>query len=342
MPEDFTIKATNSNGIPVTNPQDTRSEEGYLKNLIITGTIDVLGTGQVVGYGSTFDAFGNPINQSFNLSRHGLYFVNNNSLLDRDALLIGDIKTTQVDFNGFTQYYYDPINDIGYEMSLRFQYNGGFTPPSMILRSRDNTGQVTLVEFRGPGSTDPDSLNYGFVKFFRDLIANNKIFCLSTTNSTSKDTGSIITEGGIGVEKDIYVGGKATIASTTEATSKDTGALIVEGGVGIEKNLYLGGQINAPIVTTTHITDVDSPYTVLPTDTHIAVDNNTNPVTINLPTGTNGRKITIFDYVGGANSGTITINRASTNTINGATSTTLTTAYKSVTLLFYNGNWTII
>ena len=134
----------------------------------------------------------------------------------------------------------------------------------------------------------------------------------------------------------------ALFASTTDSTSKDTGSIITEGGIGIEKNAYIGGSLNAPKVTITPITDSDSPYTVLATDTHIAVDNGASAVTINLPTGTLGRKITIFDTTGTASLGTITINRASTNTINGATSTTLTTNHQSVTLLFNAGNWTII
>ena len=138
------------------------------------------------------------------------------------------------------------------------------------------------------------------------------------------------------------------VQSTTDSTSKDTGSIITEGGIGIEKSAYIGGDIgvigtaNLPRVTITAITDANSPYTVLATDTHIAVDNGGNAVTVNLPTGTAGRMVTIFDTTGTANVGTITINRASTNTINGATSTTLTTAHQSVTLLFNSGNWTKI
>jgi hypothetical protein len=45
--------------------------------------------------------------------------------------------------------------------------------------------------------------------------------------------------------------GKIHIDETTGATSKDTGALVVEGGVGIEENLYVGGNL---IVTGTNNT----------------------------------------------------------------------------------------
>jgi hypothetical protein len=102
------------------------------------------------------------------------------------------------------------------------------------------------------------------------------------------------------------------------------------------------GAVNTPLVSVTAISDADSPYAVLASDEYIGVDNGANAVTVNLPAGTAGRKITIYDYAGTASLGTITINRAGSNTINGGTSTTLTTNYQSVTLLFTGGNWTII
>ena len=41
-----------------------------------------------------------------------------------------------------------------------------------------------------------------------------------------------------------FTGADIRINIPTESNDKDTGALIVEGGVGIEKNLYVGGSIN--------------------------------------------------------------------------------------------------
>lgn len=75
----------------------------------------------------------------------------------------------------------------------------------------------------------------------------------STEQSFDKDSGAVVIEGGVGVEKNLNVGGilavtglstftdAVKISSTTESTDKDTGALIVEGGVGVEKNLSVGG-----------------------------------------------------------------------------------------------------
>jgi hypothetical protein len=75
-------------------------------------------------------------------------------------------------------------------------------------------------------------------------IFNSTLNLNDTTNSISKDTGALIIEGGIGIEKDVYIGGSLNIESITNSISKDTGALIIEGGVGIEKDINIGGNAN--------------------------------------------------------------------------------------------------
>lgn len=84
------------------------------------------------------------------------------------------------------------------------------------------------------------------------LGAVGSVITLSdTTDSTDKDTGSIITEGGIGVEKAIVTGTSITagttlqVNSTTDSTTKDTGAIITEGGIGVEKAIVTGTSITA-------------------------------------------------------------------------------------------------
>ena len=76
----------------------------------------------------------------------------------------------------------------------------------------------------------------------------------NTAQSNTKDDGSVIVEGGIGIEKNVNIGGNTeidgtlgvdgvtTLKNTTESTTKDNGALVVEGGVGIEKNVNIGGN----------------------------------------------------------------------------------------------------
>ena len=76
----------------------------------------------------------------------------------------------------------------------------------------------------------------------------------NTAQSNSKDDGSVIVEGGVGIEKNVNIGGNTeidgtlgvdgvtTLKNTTESTTKDNGSLIVEGGAGIEKNVNIGGN----------------------------------------------------------------------------------------------------
>lgn len=72
--------------------------------------------------------------------------------------------------------------------------------------------------------------------------------------STTKDNGSLVVEGGVGIEKNVNIGGNTeldgtlgvdgvtTLRNTAESTTKDNGSLVVEGGVGIEKNVNIGGN----------------------------------------------------------------------------------------------------
>jgi hypothetical protein len=64
-----------------------------------------------------------------------------------------------------------------------------------------------------------------------------------TTDSTTKDTGCLVVEGGIGVEKQVCVGTNLLVLGTTDSTTKDTGCVIVEGGIGVEKTLVTGGKV---------------------------------------------------------------------------------------------------
>lgn len=98
-----------------------------------------------------------------------------------------------------------------------------------------------------------------------------------TTQSTDKDTGALIVEGGVGIEKNINVGGTIKNADTTQSTSKDTGAIVTEGGLGVEKDVYVGGNVvitgNATVngsITTINSTTLDV------TDSNITVNKGGN------------------------------------------------------------------
>jgi hypothetical protein len=59
---------------------------------------------------------------------------------------------------------------------------------------------------------------------------NDAVYVNDATQSTSKDTGSIITEGGVGIEKDLYVGGPVNLATS--------GGITTTGG-----DLYVNGDL---------------------------------------------------------------------------------------------------
>jgi hypothetical protein len=78
----------------------------------------------------------------------------------------------------------------------------------------------------------------------------------NTTQSTTKDNGAVIVEGGVGIEKNTNIGGNtevdgtlgvdgvSTFKNTTGSTSKDNGAVVVEGGLGVEENVNVGGNVD--------------------------------------------------------------------------------------------------
>ena len=91
---------------------------------------------------------------------------------------------------------------------------------SNSVLTNDGNGNLTW----GSGSANPI---FSGISTFSD-----------TTQSTSKDTGAVIVEGGIGIEKNAYVGGLLAVTGVATVTSD----LTVGGATTIAGNLYVGGQ----------------------------------------------------------------------------------------------------
>lgn len=82
---------------------------------------------------------------------------------------------------------------------------------------------------------------------------------LSTTNSTSTDSGALVVAGGVGIGGDLWLGGslyfqeaagsftaqRIRVTGTDSSYSTTTGALTVVGGVGIGENVNIGGLTSA-------------------------------------------------------------------------------------------------
>jgi hypothetical protein len=59
-----------------------------------------------------------------------------------------------------------------------------------------------------------------------------------TTESNNKDSGALVSLGGLGVAKNAFIGGTASVTSTQVSISSSSGALVVTGGVGIGGTLF--------------------------------------------------------------------------------------------------------
>jgi len=111
--------------------------------------------------------------------------------------------------------------------------------------------KTILSEFDGPVNFDKEvkvndktTVN-GIVKI------NNTVEITNTTDSTDKDTGSLITEGGVGIEKNLNVGGGLHVTGPSTfvgvvTTSNDLfvgGGVSVVGVVTIANDIVLGGNL---------------------------------------------------------------------------------------------------
>ena len=129
-----------------------------------------------------------------------------------------------------------------------------------------NSGTV-LSQFDGPVTFNGETKFNNVLKLNDNLSVSGHIEITNTTDSTSKDTGALIVDGGVGIEKNLYVGAGASISddlyvagnaeivgvTTTHDLVKlqstqgntlgdvDTGALQIDGGAGIAENLTVGG-----------------------------------------------------------------------------------------------------
>ena len=84
----------------------------------------------------------------------------------------------------------------------------------------------------------------------------------NTTDSSTKDNGALVLEGGLGVElatnigSNLRVGGIGTfigalnVDDTSPSSSSSTGALVVDGGAGIARDLYVGAGLSVTGITT--------------------------------------------------------------------------------------------
>ena len=244
---------TTSAGINVTG---TTTDDGA------THDGDVTFKGNTTNYDALWDKSENSFivkdNAQFRVGSGGdvkIYHDGSNTYIEPSSNGVGDLivgsATTDI-----AKFVYDGGVSLYYQDVLKFDTIGaGVTVYGTAVLPQINTVGVATFDnvrigYDNDGTIDTSSGNLILDSNAGTVQVDDILFVNSTTQSDNKDSGSIYTQGGVGVEKNLNVGGSVGIASTAESTSKDTGALIVEGGVGIEKNLNVGGSVKVTGIAT--------------------------------------------------------------------------------------------
>jgi len=105
-----------------------------------------------------------------------------------------------------------------------------------VIQQPIDVGIITATSGDFSGIVTTSSLSSGSV-----VASSVNVSSASTIGNTV--VGGATTE--LVVSGNSLVTGISSISDTTQSTTKDTGALVVEGGVGVEKRLNVGGIISS-------------------------------------------------------------------------------------------------
>ena len=105
--------------------------------------------------------------------------------------------------------------------------------------------KTILSEFDGPVNFDKEVKVNDKTTVNGVVKINNTVEITNTTDSTDKDTGSLITEGGVGIEKNLNVGGglHVTGPSTFVGVVTTSSDLFVGGGIDVVGIVTIAGDI---------------------------------------------------------------------------------------------------
>ena len=157
-------------------------------------------------------------------------------------------------------------------------YTRGDTPSeftSLIITDTSpsfNSNEGSLIVKGGVGISGDLNVN-------SDIVANDGITIMGTSNSSSCTSGALVVAGGVGICKDLFIDGIITVNNPTESTTPSNGSLVVRGGVGISGDLNVAGSINANF---THSVSNISSNTTLSSEYIINVVS-TFDITLDLP-----------------------------------------------------------
>lgn len=134
-----------------------------------------------------------------------------------------------------------------------------------FLKNLDVSSQDTNILI-GDNSSESFAIVEGVTPYmtFDTTNSSERIICAkplvntNTTQSTNKDTGCLILEGGIGIEKNANVGGSLSVNSTTQSSSISSGSIVTSGGLGVAKNAYFGGSLVEKYTSYTGLVDAQT------------------------------------------------------------------------------------
>jgi hypothetical protein len=198
-------------------------------NLTVTGNLTVNGTTTTVN--STVSTIVDPI-------------IELGGTVDGGPSVADDNKDRGVKFN-----WYDgsaKVGFFGYDDSTGYFT---FVPDATITGEvvSGAAGDIAAATFRGNVISDTITVSDGLLAIGDVTLTPNsgKVLNIAPADVGTVDNVNIgsVTSGS-GAFTTLSASGATTITNTTDSTDKDTGALVVEGGVGIEKNLSVGGDLD--------------------------------------------------------------------------------------------------
>lgn len=172
---------------------------------------------------------------------------------------------------------------IGYQgdsvNALQFKRNDGVITAGINITGLDNN--ATLQIKNNNGKVDINAGVNGTFFSFDYTIGSSTVRdfkILSSTESTSSNTGAMVVSGGIGIGGRAFIGGNSHFTSTTSSSSISTGALLVSGGMGIAENLNVGNGVFASNIGI-GTTSVANSITLIE-NSSIGLDSNSGKLTI--------------------------------------------------------------
>lgn len=170
-------------------------------------------------------------------------------ITDESNFYIGvDGQTSTNKFFGSSRYWKKETTSVGGGVNLFGSHSVGVSGTSITLAAPDSVGTAVTYTFPATPVTG------GFLKTNSTgtLSWDTSIggAALSNSNLTGITTIGANQSDSLDINANTDISGITTFSNTADSTTKDNGAVVIEGGVGIEKSLNVGGNLKVTGVST--------------------------------------------------------------------------------------------